>query len=393
LFSALPYVSPNYRMMNRSGAYGGDLYRDEPIVRGMFSKVVNAHLYKEEAYNEAREMYRDLPDLAVHAMVYPLAGDPMAKPNEEGAVSDLERRFRETASFPLLMQVAARLVLLTSITYQAMSRWYDHNIAIPIGGCVLRPWEKQTMFSQIATAERQLGQMNFSGFDDIVSFDPMSQHFNVQASFHAGAMINDTQAFFFAKDTRGGAAKGGKGNRYINSKEDGGVVDMSYDNPWRQRVFEALYDGEKLGNYSNVPVIQSYNTAVEFSSTPVHFDIRGNWQRIDFAGRLDVSTEFVATRTNVMYDGQFLTNYLLPLRKQTSDFDPKSMSHAQKCQITAMNNHVHQTTQWVWDENDPELKVKSFHPWGDEDDGLLDVQTSRTSIPVTRGNIVSYTNN
>lgn len=392
LFSALPYVASNYRMMNRSGAYGGNLYRDEPSVRGMMAKVINANLYKEEAYNEAREMYRDIPDLAVHAMVYPLAGDPLARPDEEGAVSDLERRFRETASFPLLMQVAARLVLLTSITYQAMSRWYDHNIAIPIGGCVLRPWEKQTMFSQIATAERALGQMNFSGFDDIVSFDPMSQHFNVQASFHAGAIINDTQAFFFAKDTRGGAAKGGKGNRYINSKEDGGVVDMSYDNPWRERVFQALYDGEKLGNYSNIPVIQGYNTAVEFNSTPVHFDIRGNWQRIDFAGRLDVSTEFVATRTHIMYDGQFLTNYVLPLRKQTSDFDPRSMSHAQKCQITAMNNHVHQATQWVWDEIDPELRVKAFHPWGDEDAGLLDVQTSRTSIPITRGNIVSYSN-
>lgn len=403
LLTALPYVNPMYVMGNRSNASSSaaPLYRNGmpnsttqlDVQAQISSSMLEAHLYNEDAYELARKAFPDLPAAAVHGMIYPLAGNP----ENPGHCSDLERRFVEAGRLPLMARLAARLALLTVISLDTMLRWYDNNIAIPFGGLILRPWEQQTMFSQIAVAGDRLGTFFFSGFDNTVSFDQMFQHFSFQTFFHAGAVIEDTQRFVFAKDTRGGAPKGGKGNRYVNSSGTGVIPlfqpDFEESREYREKANDLLshkvYHGELLGNHSNIAVLQGYNTVVD-KTTPSHFDIMGNWNEVDFAGRLDNSMEFQATRRETMYDGQYMVNMIWPLRRAQSQYVTKSMSHAQRTEVTAHNNHVHQTTQWMYDEIANETEKKSFHPWGDQYEGLLDRETSRMRVPVASAAVIAY---
>jgi len=78
------------------------------------------------------------------------------------------------------------------------------------------------------------------------------------------------------------------------------------------------------------------------------------------------------------------------VEKIRTDFDLNTLSHAQKTLLTRYNNHVHQTTFWLYDENQNEVEEKSFHPLGDEYPGYRDQQTSRAIIPANRANIVVY---
>jgi hypothetical protein len=411
LLTALPYVNNRFMFINRNNQDSGDTgiktraYRDTKTSLNKDEAEAHQkhafHLYTEAGFLKLMQNpdLNRYPEFVLHSMIYP----PIANPeNQSHVASDLERRFIKTKRMPLMMRIAARFVLLTSFSLQQMNKWYDNNIAIPLGGMVMRPWEEMTMYSQIALAEYQIGEFFFSGFDNLVSFDPSAQHFQVNEFFHGAPVVENDSIFIFAKDTRGGADKGGKGNRYINSRPDGQVLPLDprlwdeYEQYNAELVEEArtvidehLYRGERLGNFSNIPVLQGYNTAIE-KTTPLHFDIRGNWQPVDFAGRLEHSEEFMLTRPKPMYDGQFTVNYVLPLKKMRTDFDLHTLSHAQKTLLTRYNNHVHQTTFWVYDENQNEVEEKSHHPLGDEYPGYRDDQTSRNLIPASKANIRVY---
>jgi hypothetical protein len=411
LLTALPYVNPRFLFINRNNQDSGDTEIKTRAYKNTKTSLnedeAEAHVkHRAFIYTEAgfsnlmqSEELKQYPEFILHSMIYP----PIANPeNQSHVASDLERRFIKTKRMPLMMRIAARFVLLTSFSLQQMNKWYDNNIAIPLGGMVMRPWEEMTMYSQIALAEYQIGEFFFSGFDNLVSFDPSAQHFQVNEFFHGAPVVENDSIFIFAKDTRGGADKGGKGNRYINSRPDGQVLPLDprlwdeYEQYNAELVEEArtvvdehLYRGERLGNFSNIPVLQGYNTAIE-KTTPLHFDIRGNWQPVDFAGRLEHSEEFMLTRPKPMYDGQFTVNYVLPLKKMRTDFDLHTLSHAQKTLLTRYNNHVHQTTFWVYDENQNEVEEKSHHPLGDEYPGYRDDQTSRNLIPASKANIRVY---
>lgn len=409
LLSALAYVDAQLPMMNRGHSNPvTDTLRRSSETDAEHRAFFDNMMYTEEGYVTMTQMYPNMPDLVNHACVYPLTGNP----EETNHCTDIESRFIESSKYPLMAKIAARVVLLTSMSLTSMRNWHDNNIAIPLGGLIMCPWSDQVFYSQIILADTEIGETRMSGFDNTVSFDPNAQHFDVQAFFHAAPMIDDPRKFLILKDTRGGEHLGGKGPRYINSTPDGRVIplfipnmtpemrdsnevigveyDRNDEREHRRITEEDIYSGQRLGQFSNIPVLQSYNTAVEKTNC-LHFDIRGNWDPVDFAGRLDYSTEFVDTRDIPMYDGQFVVNTIFDLPKTAFRYPINTLSHFQKSQLSARNNHLHQRTQWVYEAGNPDCEIKGHTIWQDEYPGCNKQQSSNVPVSLTKTNVIDFT--
>ena len=79
LFSALPYVDPRFKMMRRSAERtSGAWTRESAATRVRTEAESEKTLYSEDAYDRLADTFPDVPDLAIHAMVYPLTGTKKA---------------------------------------------------------------------------------------------------------------------------------------------------------------------------------------------------------------------------------------------------------------------------------------------------------------------------
>jgi hypothetical protein len=290
-------------------------------------------------------------------------------------------RMKETESMSLFRRIAARLVLLQAINLKAIDSWHEFHVAIPLGGAVFRPYEAQFMESMIFIGDGEVGNTYFSGLDDTVMFDQGSQHFNVQVFGSFKTFIADRMKFVVAPFTRGLQILGGKGNKYITDDPNNGMIDYGSER-WKEVMNTQFGRGESLGDYSIIPILQSYNHAIDTQFKERHLDIRGHWRREDFVTRLHNSPSFTDadTRDSVMYPNQFLTNYIYKFRS----LDALRIEKASFSEIEArrrLNNHLHQTTQFVYNPliRDWE-RVPSSHPWGEEEDNIVQLQNS--SAPV-----------
>lgn len=294
-----------------------------------------------------------------------------------------KHRFSHTNNMPAFDMIAARLVLLQEVSLQSIDSWTEHNVAIPLGGSVYRPFHEQWMESMIVLGDGAIGNTHFAGLDNTVSFDDKSQHITVQLFTHFRTWITQRRKFLMAPFIRGLQVIGGKGNRYINEDIDG----ISHNtaeamSPKWDEMMETFGNGEKMGDFSMIPVLQSYNSAIENQFRDRHIDMRGNFHREDFVGRMHVSTDFVDERDYPMYSNQFLTNMLYkfydrslpPISFSTFNFD----AAADRARV---NNLAHQGTQFVWDVllNDWR-RISSSTLWGEEDYDVLRKQNSSSSV-------------
>jgi hypothetical protein len=293
-------------------------------------------------------------------------------------------RYNATKSMSFFEGIAARAVLTQPITLQNIDAWFEHNIAIPFGFIGMRPFESQFMESIIFTASGNVGNLYFSGIDNIVSFDPGSQHFNTQIFGHFKPFISDPSKFYVAANTRGLQILGGKGNKYINASETGREINDPEHDTWKGIMTESFGSGEKLGDYSIIPILTGYNYAIEDQFKDRHYDVRGYWDSNDFVSRLDARTcqEFVTERELPMYPNQFLTNTLYPFDKLALNPLPNNRASFDQLQNRRRaNTHVHQITQDVynpltgnWEE------IVSSAPWGRERDGIVQIQNSTAGV-------------
>lgn len=293
------------------------------------------------------------------------------------------RRLAQTNSMPLFEMISARLVLLQRVCLQAIDSWTEHDVAIPLGGSIYRPFHEQWMESMIVLGDGAIGTTNFAGLDNTVSFDDKSQHITVQLFTHFRTWISKRRKFLIAPFIRGLQAIGGKGNRYINEDIDGISHNTAeWDTPEWHEMMETFGSGEKMGDFSMIPVLQSYNSAIENQFKNRHIDMRGNFHREDFVGRMHVSTDFVDERDYPMYSNQFLTNMLYKFNdRNLPRIDFSTFNFDAAADRARVNNLAHQGTQFVWDvlQNDWR-RISSSTLWGEEDYDVLKKQNSSSSV-------------
>jgi hypothetical protein len=286
-------------------------------------------------------------------------------------------------------QMAIMLAYNQFITLRGIQSWIENDVAIPLGGRIFRPFETQFAESMPMLADGEIGNTFFSGLDNTIQFDQSTQHFQTQVFTYFKVWIDKRDKFYMAPYVRGLQILGGKGNKYINNDpHHGGVVPVG-SAVWNEMMSDAFGDmyasvGEKLKDYSMIPVLQSLNEAVEDDFRKRHLDIRGYWDPEDYVTRLHNSESFLAhRRAQPMYDNQFLINHIFPqfttariqpLDRQIASFDDVA-NHRR------MNFAVHQTTQFYVNEKTMEWEeTHSSHMWGRELDGIVGIQSSASAV-------------
>ena len=293
-----------------------------------------------------------------------------------------KERMLATNDMPPLCKIAARLVLTQTINLQIIDAWTDNDIAIPLGAIAMRPFESQFMESMIFVSSGNVGNLYFSGLDNIISFDPDSQHFNTQVFGSFKPFISDPTKFYVAANTRGLQILGGKGNKYINAREDGVTIHSYGTERFKEIIDNSFGSGERLGDYSIIPVLTGYNYAIEDQFKTRHLDARGYWDPNDFVSRLHHSDEFVSERFLPMYPNQFLTNMIYPFHNMTLPALPTTKASFDQLQSRRrVNTHIHQITQDVYNPlTDTWDEIVSSAPWGRERDGIVQIQNSTAGV-------------
>lgn len=270
------------------------------------------------------------------------------------------------------------------ITLNNITAWYENDIPIPLGGSLFRPFETQFMESMVTMATGEVGNMYFSGIDNIIDLNRANQHFSVQLFCHFRPMIENKQKFYVMPFTRGQTIIGGKGNKYVTSATEYHNT-IAYGTPAWGEMMEHFGDAEKMADNSIIPVLQSYTESVEANFSKRHIDIRGFWDPADFQMRLHVSPDFRESYDTPMYDGQYMTNFLYPTltanNNQSAVVPIDKASFNEYVERRRVNYHLHQTTQYVMNPatNDWE-KIRSSHYWGEEEDGIVEIQNSTSAV-------------
>jgi hypothetical protein len=389
IFTALPFVHPALPLLERSGDIGASLRERTDLGRVNISTERGPRfrngtaqngkvLYDKSIYTKSfyDMLLKDplllrYPEFVTHIIANPLVQ------YDSREVSDFEARYIGTFSMPASLGVAARCLLLTPINLQMLTTMFDHNIAIPLGAMLIRPFETQGCFSAIAVSGEAIGTTYFSGFDNTVAFDPLSQHFTMQAFLWMRAMVAQNDRFLVLPCIRGGAFLGGKGHLFVNNNASQPLNRLP-------QLVEAISacDGEALGVHSIIAVSDTYNNAIEKQEAH-HFDLRNNYRRENFAGRLHhAPRDFVELREDIVYAGAPILNTLFDWN--FNDTTPmEDQSFAQQMRGLSRNFHVHEALSEVWDgkKGCGWKQTKSYHPWGATDtENCLDVQQSHSAV-------------
>lgn len=322
----------------------------------------------------------DLPDFFLHGLAYPYTGHP-----QTAGVSDFERRWVESHTYDALLGFAARVILMTSITLQAMFKLLHFDIPVPFFPMVLRPWQTQYMRSLIATTAAPCGTTYFEkeGMDRILSFEHDTKDLKVEISLAHKVMIEDSTSWYIAEYVKGDAVIGGCGKHYINEG-----VSIKDTQAWQRQVTDNLANGMRLQNRSNIAVLQSRATATA-REPRFHLDVRGGWKRGDYAHRIHVAPEsFQDMRTEPMYEGQVVTNeaYRFPdmVGSEIARLADKDLSFRQTSLLRQTNYTASQTTQMVYShrEKDHKKLIAAKTLWGEMFPGCTDKVQSNADIKI-----------
>lgn len=382
LDTALAYVHPHYPLLPRSGAIGealldlgvsgvavstkvrGVRYRDGfPGSQGHFDadgqqayKILENNMYTSRtAFEDAATAFPDLPRFIIQSIVAPMCGHP-----HHDDLTFFEHRWIKSHDLTLFHGIAQRALLMTSVDMKNIRGFDRCNIDIPLGGDWVRPFEEQMMHHQIALIGGPIGTAYLSGIDNTIGFRQIPQEFVVQAFIDHKAMIERTDGFWIAGNTRGGVFLGGKGRRYANE----GIPVYPRSAAGADRLHEAFGNGAAMGDHSVFALLAGYNHARR-PFKDQHFDLRGNWKTANFIGKLHESVEFVKLQPVPMYDAQFIFNFVYELLYDPPRKREELMSFRDKQQLLQNNYIVHQTTQRCNNREEP-----GVHPWGYHGPGM-----------------------
>lgn len=400
ILTALPFINTRYPFLPRNVdlksnniSNSVEAYRDGCMlvrnsdgsckVTGADSHVVTANqkvldmMYDESKLPELMETYPDLPFFYLYSMIYPLTGEPTGKD------SIFDERWRASHdSMTFFDGLAFRILCSQPISIATLKKFETNNIAIPFGATLLRPYETQYMRSIIALADTRMGITFFSGIDNTIAFDQDMQHFSLQAFFDHTTVIQKTDSFVILPYVRGAAYIGGKGSKFINEKPDGSVEILFGEDLTEKGLTirdEYLGDGLKMRDHSIIVALSCYNEATK-DNLPLNLDITGNFDKVDFAGLMDESPDFVLERNSTMFSGVYTINHVLDFHKTVARYKQETFNHFQMCNIRRQNHWVHQATQYVYNSSGELEKTDSAHPWGEEDENMCERETSNYNI-------------
>jgi hypothetical protein len=393
LFTALPFVNPNLPLLERSGDISESLRRRPEMSHVPISKNRNGKPfriwsepqrvtlleqrqkleYTEERYKELQNnpFYKNFPASLIQMIANPLVR------NSNKTVSDFEARFIASHTYSASLGIAARAVLFSRVNLNTLTTWFDNNIAIPFGAMLIRPFETQDCTSAIAVADGPIGTTFFSGMDNHVSFDPSAQHFTVQAFLHCMPVVQNNHKYLMLPIVRGGPFYGGKGHLFVNQNSKMCLNEME-----RLKELVENNNGEALGNNSIIATLTPYNYAVEKQEVH-HFDLRNNYRREDFSGRLQNCADFVLQKQTLAYPAAPILNTIFDWDIQLSSELMEDQSFSQYMKGRQRNYHQHETLCEEWDivKGTGWVQTQSYHVWDKtEQTGCAEVQTSHASV-------------
>jgi hypothetical protein len=395
LFTALPFIHPNLPLLERSGDIGESLRRRPemshvPISKNRTGKPFRPWFnteadkltlmserqkpeYTKELYEEYQNnpFYKNFPAALIQMIANPLVR------NSNKTVSDFEARFIASHTYSASLGIAARAVLFSRVNLNTLTTWFDNNIAIPFGAMLIRPFETQDCTSAIAVADGPIGTTFFSGMDNHVSFDPSAQHFTVQAFLHCMPVVQNNHKYLMLPIVRGGPFYGGKGHLFVNQNSKMCLNEME-----RLKELVENNNGEALGNNSIIATLTPYNYAVEKQEVH-HFDLRNNYRREDFSGRLQNCADFVLQKQTLAYPAAPILNTIFDWDIQLSSELMEDQSFSQYMKGRQRNYHQHETLCEEWDivKGTGWVQTQSYHVWDKtEQTGCAEVQTSHASV-------------
>lgn len=330
------------------------------------------HMCTRAFYDELMNMklLKEFPAALLQMLAYPLAHDTKTP-------TVFETRMATSALAPRLLGIAMRAVMFCRANVATVKAFTENNIRIPFGAMIIRPFETQICHSAIVVAEGVIGETNFSGYDNTLTFDPLHKHFSIQAFTQVAAVVKDNEKYVFMPAVRGGVFLGGKGHMFVNQGMDEHIAE-------NEELVQAIHtcNGEQLGNKSCIPTLTSYNYAVEKQETR-HFDLRNRFHRGDFPGRLEDSRDFTDTRSTLAYPAAPLLNHVFRWTYDSNAYINR-MNFSQMMQGRMRNHIVSETLSHVWSPEGRWAKTMSYHVWGEtEQDGCRDTQQSHASVVKT----------
>jgi len=330
----------------------------------------------------------------VHGLAYPFAGQTF-KYRKDATTSeatlqftDMDRRWMYSHTLDPLLGLAMRALLLTEITLQQNELFYTQDIPPIIFYTIAQPTQQQYMRSLPVLADGQIGELVFNqaDFDQIVSWSEGGKFFHVERNIGFIPFIASGDLFHIALNVKGDQLLGGSGVHWTNE----GVSRQSAD-IWKRQVTDRLGYGHRLGNQSNVSIMQSARDASSTRPIPM-FDIRGRYFSYDWFtrcvtdGRSDVPQ--FPRKNQALYPGLAVLNEAF--RFPASPAPPASFHEVTFRYLSMQRNRTGaccQMTQRVYsptatDGGVNKRLIQSYHVWGETGPGWASIAESTNMLRI-----------
>ena len=316
---------------------------------------------RKRYYDDELDIARKIHPVALQHMLFNLDKNP-----------SFAARLKRSFQLETMESIGFRALLFDMVNLREFEKQHTVNRAMPFSGLVLRGDELQRTMSIPVVANGSVGNFFYDPNYKFISFDQGTQTYNIMTYAQYAPIITDNKKFFVAENAWGGEAMGGKGSHYFNEDTD---VTPDNEQMWSDLV-SRIGHGDKLGYFSNVPVLQSLRAGIE-RTYQTALDRRGYFHEDDFIGLYEYDDGF-RPRTDLMYDNCLFANFVY--RFPTIVFPRNAMnaySFQDKANKYRVNNICGETTTVVYDHfsRTKTRKIKSAHAWGDQEAGSFRRET------------------
>lgn len=344
------------------------------------SEVINTDIlrlrFTQDGYSALSQLakFKKYPEFIRHAIAYPVTHFPN---DETEGLTDFENKWEDTHTLGICNGLAARF-LLSSVMNGSTFRIFDaHNIDIPLGGKIARPWRTDYMEHATGVTNEPLGNIIWNGLDRFVR-EHYHQHIIEQTISFGVHTVNHANKVY-AKNICGVDYRGGCGSEYLNSGID--IHNMQDFEDMKDRITH----GVRMGNRSNVPLLGGLNDSIDQSKQAMVFDMRGVPKPVDLYNRVTAGSRIFDTPSDVPSEGiefflKFFEECDFPDVKRVRPM-PVDLTFSQEMSLYNNNFIVACTNYWVYDPIKNGLIERPSHSlWGRCVPGSLGHQTANSMI-------------
>jgi hypothetical protein len=296
--------------------------------------------------------------------------------SDDEKVSPFMYRFHKSFEYTPELMFAAQVCIWQPNCLQAIDRFAECDIMIPVGGRNLRMRERQLthtmLFMAFGNGLPKLGKFFHSGYDDIISFNADTKDFFIERGHRFGFIILNNKQYIIMPHVRGGAYLGGSDDKYVDQRVLSSA-NVDYAEFFRNMQTEA----------SNLAVLGSWNEAIE-GKYRLSISAKGYYDRREFVTRLHESEDFTRERVDPMFSGVFALQQRLKFAQweNLNDYNNlDKLNYFDLARIRDENFICHQTSVRMYDPvTDTFVVTRSTHPWGDHAPGMRAKVTSGANV-------------